>query len=289
MLKVLFKLTFSILFINLFFNNYNKDIIFIGHSYGSPKIDDKKLDASLLKFLKKRGDNYKIIFGGDVLKNCKDIIEIKNFKRALKDIDYKIVLGNHDLCNEFLNSFSEKKIFINQYELIGENLLIYLNITTNINDVTETAKFVNETIKKVKAKNILLFNHQLIYSKSNYDNITNSRMYYKYGNKFFDKIEKNLINSNKNIFFFSGDIGAHTHNLFSFFKINKNIKYYAVGLGNNKNNKGIKISLNPKIKVDFIDLESYDLENPENYYYYDRKEKIVLFLKVIINIAFNSM
>ena len=274
MLKEFYQLLFIILFIN--FSSSQERIYFIGHAYGSPFVKDKKMEPSVLSFLK---DDYtKVIYGGDFIYDPDDELEIENFLEFNKKRNYVLIPGNHDVKRK---SFKHQK---NRFEVLGNNLFIYLN--TNFNDLIEvqnTADFVKKTIVKNNFKNILIFSHQLFYSKSNFDVRTNSRDNYQLANLFFDDIFDILIKINKNVYIYSGDIGAFKYTPYCFFNQIKNISFYSSGLGNSINNYCIEIKIDQKNNISnlFIDLNTSKSEKPEKFSLW--KVRLYQFPKLILN------
>lgn len=273
MLKELYQLLFITLFIN--FSYSQEELYFIGHAYGNPSLKDQKLDPSVLNFLKYK--TTKIIYGGDFIYDANDEIEIQNFLGFNKERDYVLIPGNHDVT---LKSFKHQK---NRFEIKNKNLFIYLNTNfKDINEVQNSVDFVSKTIRKKKFKNILIFSHQLIYSKSNFDIRTNSRDNYQLANLFYDEIFEFLIKENTNIYIYSGDIGAFKYTPYCYFNKIKNLSFYASGLGNGSNNYciEIKIDSNDNVSNLFVDLNTSKREKPERFSLW--KVRLYQFPKLIL-------
>ena len=131
MLKGLFLLLFINLYINFSFSQ--EKIYFIGHAYGSPLINDNKMDPSVLNFF--NNNNSKLIYGGDFVQSVNNPKEMEEFLNFNSDRDYILIPGNHDVSYE---AFNHQK---NIYEVTNKNLFIYLNTnfkTENINQYTGT-------------------------------------------------------------------------------------------------------------------------------------------------------
>lgn len=258
MLKELYQLLFIILFIN--FSYSQEKLYYVGHAYGNPSLKDQKLDPSVLNFLK--NETTKIVYGGDFIYDANDETEIQNFLEFNKKRDYVLIPGNHDVT---LKSLKHQK---NRFEIKNKNLFLYLNTNfKHTNDVQNCVDFVSKTILKKKFKNILIFTHQLIYSKSNFDIRTNSRDNYQLANLFYDEILEFLIKENTNIFIYSGDIGGFKYTPYCYFnKINK-LSFYASGLGNDSNNYCIEIKIdnNDNVSNLFIDLNTSKRVKPERF------------------------
>jgi len=256
MLKVFYQLLLICLFINLSFSQ--EKILFVGHAYGNPLEKDLIVDPTLKEFLKDK--NYKLIYGGDFVQ-LNEEEEIQNFLEFNSKFNYVLVPGNHDVN---IKIFDHQKI---RFETYNNSLFIYLN--TNFNNpknIKEAVSVIKKEISK-NFKNILIFSHQLFYSESIFDIWTNSRTNYDLCNKFYKEVINHLKASNKNIFIYSGDIGAFKSIPYAYFHKNKNIEYFAVGLGNGINNKAIEIQLSESDEVinKFIDLNSSTREDPDKY------------------------
>lgn len=270
MSKVVFKHLIFLLFINFSNTQENRhSSIFIGHAFGSHNIKDQMIDPSLDKLLK---DNYlndfnSLIFGGDFLYDCNDKFELSNFFNSISNYNYKLVIGNHDNCDNIKKLVSKKFESENYYEIIGENLLFYLN--TNLkseNHANNLFKFIGQKIDLYKPKSVLIFSHQLIFSKSDFYVRVNSRSFYKNANLLYDLIFDRYFKSDHTFYFISGDIGAYPLTPYAFYDFNKNFNFYAVGLGNQSYNKGIIIDIKQKVDIKFIDLDTYKIEKTYNYY-----------------------
>ena len=249
MLKGLHLLLFTTLCIS---HTFSQDrIYFFGHAYGKPALIDHKMDPSILSFLEE--DYTKVVYGGDFIYDTNDQIEIENFVEFNKKRNFVLIPGNHDVNSKLFNHQE------NRFELVGNNLLVYLNTNfNNINEVQNSVDFLTETIRKNIFKNVLIFSHQLFYSKSNFDIRTNSRENYELTNLFYDEIYEYLININKNIFIYSGDIGAFRYTPYCYYNQIENISFYSSGLGNGLNNYCIEISIDKKNNISnyFVDLKT---------------------------------
>ena len=105
MLKELFRLLSLILFINPVNSQVNEsNILFVGHAYGSHKIQDQSIDKKLLSFINEQNTLLfeKIVFGGDMIQNCEDDVEISNFIKVLNSNNVNFVIGNHDNCDKII-------------------------------------------------------------------------------------------------------------------------------------------------------------------------------------------
>lgn len=238
-----------------------KEIFFIGHAYGSSKKKDKTINAELKTFLNKN-KNIFVIWGGDFIQDCNDNTEVKNFKNISSHLKNRYVLGNHDNC-DFIKKHILRNKNTNSYEIIKDNLFIYLD--TNFKDsknVDNTLKFTLNILKNNKNENVFIFSHQAIFSTSKFQLLTNSRSNYSLANNFYNELKKTMLKSEKKFHLFSGDIGAFNYMPYAFYEKEKNISKYAVGLGNNKNYKIIKIKGDV---VKFYDLITNKTEKLENY------------------------
>jgi hypothetical protein len=268
MLKVLFRLLVIIIATDSSFAQYNQeDLLFIGHAYGSHGEADQQLDPALNKFINNNPSVFqKIILGGDFIYDCSDDIEIQNFNKFFQSNNVRFVLGNHENCDNITQLADKNFGGINYYEKINENLILYLNTSINsFEQSNDLYAFLDKVIKLESPKNILIFTHQLIFSKSDFSIRTNSRKYYEYGNHFYDKIFQKYNNSQSRFFFFSGDIGAYNFMPYAFYDTENNFEFYASGLGNSNYKKGILINVAQDINVGFIDLETGLVELPRKY------------------------
>ena len=272
MLKEHFTLLFFLLHIN-FINSQDLEnkFLFVGHPYGSPNIKDKIIVPDLVKFIQEKQDILfdNVVFGGDIVSDCNDEIEVQN---ALKIIDlYKIkfVIGNHDRCDRMLEIAKKRFGSLNSFEIINNTLILYLNTSINSDEeVRELYDFIKTHININNPEDVIIFSHQLMFSKSDFHVRTNSRELYDYANKLFDKIYNELFNKDFNIHFFNGDIGAFIFTPYAFYDKINNFNFYAVGLGNKFKSKGILIEINNNVKVNFVDLNTSVIEPKEKYMKY---------------------
>ena len=302
MLKELLKLPFICLFIISSFllsQTKKETIYYIGHAYGSHSDFDSNLDKSVIDLIYKNKDLKidEIVFGGDFIKNCNDKLELNNLFDKIKGENIKLVLGNHDVCETIINYVNLNQGDLNSYRILnGKILLLYLNTNIkNKNELNKLIEFTNQKIGIQSFKKILIFTHQAIFSKNDFYLRTNSRKYYDYGNLFYDYLMKKYINSKIDFYFFSGDIGAFNFTPYSFTDKNKNFNLYAVGIGNDYNKNGIKITLDNDILINFVNLEKLEIVNEIFYSKYlvqiYQLPKLILFnikenLKLLFTIFF---
>lgn len=283
MLKVQLKLLFLLLTISQTYSQLNNEkILFVGHAYGSHSLNDKALDPIFVDFSSKYGSKYnQIILGGDFIYDCKDDIEFNNFLEFYNLNQPNLVIGGHDNCNRILSLIDNKET-ANYYEKKEENLLLYLNTSLNSYEKVDMLyNYVVKTINSQKPKNILIFTHQLIFSESDWYVRVNSRGYYKYANKFYNKLYKNYYKTKDNFYFIAGDIGAFQYTPYAFSDVDENFRLIATGLGNNYHYKGIEIELSNEVKINFVDLKSAITE-PLNKYS-KLKVQIYQFPKLILS------
>jgi len=240
MLKGLFRLLLIIIVTDFSFAQFNqKDLLFVGHAYGSHKDFDQEIDPILNKFISENSNLFeKVILGGDFIYDCSDDVEVSNFKIFFKSNNVRFIIGNHDTCDT-ISQFADINFGgTNYYEKINDNLILYLN--TSIDSFEQSNNlysFFEEAIRLESPKNIIVFTHQLIFAKSNFSIRTNSRKYYEYGNHFYDRIFQKYNKSELQFFFFSGDIGAYNYTPYAFYDIDNNFEFYASGLGNDNYSK----------------------------------------------------
>ena len=121
MLKELFRLLSLILFINPVNSQVNEsNILFVGHAYGSHKIQDQSIDNKLLSFINEHNTLLfeKIVFGGDMIQNCEDDVEISNFIKVLNSNNVNFVIGNHDNCDKIIQLSKNLYSGLNTSEII---------------------------------------------------------------------------------------------------------------------------------------------------------------------------
>ncbi len=285
MLKELFTLLFLSLFINPVNSQINENnVLFVGHAYGSHIIKDQTIDKELLSFIAEQKDHLfkKIIFGGDMIQNCEDEVEISNFIKVLNENQINFVIGNHDNCDKIIDIAKKKFGGLNRSETINNNLILYINTSIQSNqEVDELFSFIKSEVMKAKPNNVVIFSHQLFFSKSDFYVRVNSRKHYDYGNSLYDKIYNNFFGEDIKIHFFGGDIGAFPLTPYSFYDKIDNFSFYGVGLGNKKNHKALFIDMNNDIKVNFVDIKSSVIESKQNYLKY--KVQFYQFPKLILS------
>ena len=258
MLKVLFLLLFTGHYINQV--KSQDKILFIGHAYGDPNKRDQKLDPSLIKYLSGI-EKTKIIYGGDFIQECNDSTEVSNFKKINSKNDLILIPGNHDLnCENFNHKLNRKEVF-------NENIFFYLNTNFSSKEkIKEAIDFISNSLNDNSFKNILIFSHQFISSKSDWDLKTNSRDFYSFANIFYDQLEQMLLNKSQKVFIYSGDIGAFSFSPYAYFDTKNNLEFISAGLGNGYNNKIVEITLKGNsVENRFIDLDTKQVESKENY------------------------
>ena len=285
MLKELFTLLFLSLFINPINSQINENnVLFVGHAYGSHKIQDQTIDKQLLSFIAEQKDILfkKIIFGGDMIQNCEDDVEISNFIRVLDENKINFVIGNHDNCDKIIEIAKNRYGGLNRSEIINNNLVLYINTSIQSDEqVDELFSFIETEITRTNPNNVLIFSHQLFFSKSDFYVRVNSRKFYDYGNRVYDNIYNNFFAGDIKIHFFAGDIGAFPLTPYAFYDKIDNFSFYAVGLGNQKNHKALLIDINNDVIVNYIDINSSVIESKEKYSKY--KVQFYQFPKLILS------
>jgi hypothetical protein len=268
MLRDHFKLIFIVLITSsVLSQEQEQKYLFVGHAYGAPDQKDKKIDPYLTDFLTTNDINFdKLVLGGDFIYDCDDIEELNNFNLFFNQYKPYFILGNHDICPELINFSINTFGGDNYFKKIDSNLLLFINTSfENKDKIKKTISYINHKIDSIKPNNVLLFTHQVIFSKNDFYLRTNSRTYYDYGNKFYDQIFKKYYNSKYNFYFFSGDIGAFPYTPYAFYDNSNNFNFYAAGLGNGKHNKGILLKLDKNVAVQFVDLVKGTIESKNKY------------------------
>lgn len=123
---------------------------------------------------------------------------------------------------------------------------------------------LGNAVKKNNLRNIFILSHKLIWAESNakFKIVTNNSNDPKYNYsryKFFlSKIDPVIrqLSINKNIYWFSGDVGANS-SLPLFYYKNKRVHFIATGLGDNLED----LILNVNIKDSLVKISAYNLVN----------------------------
>ena len=284
MFKELQKLLFLILATsNLFSQSDKLDILFVGHAYGSHKLIDNKLDPLFLNYFKDNSEKYdRVVLGGDFIYDCTSKEELKNFSNFYSNYNVNLVLGNHDICSPVIELLQKSKdSSVDRYESIGQNLIFFLNTSIeNLEKINDKLEFIEGVIKKESPKNIIIFSHQIIFSKSDWYLRVNSRKYYQFGNNLYDKLYKKYYDTDRNFYFVAGDIGAFNFTPFSFYENDSNFTLLASGIGNDFNTNGIIIEIGDNINTKFIDLKSG--KKFENKKYRKIKVQLYQFPKLVL-------
>lgn len=267
MQRGLSKLLLTLLITNYSYGESNKTYLFVGHAYGSHSEMDYKIDPDLEVFLNTNSSNFNnLILGGDFIYDCNNLFEYQNLLQLINEIDSRLVIGNHDSCDNIISIVKEKFNALNYYEKIDNNILIYLNTTIDeINPDNQLFRFITSIIDEEKPENVLIFTHQVIFSNSDFYLRSNSRKFYKYGNNLFNKLKNKFLKKDINFYFFAGDIGAYKYTPYAFFDKEDNFQYYAVGLGNKLYDKAISIDLSNGVNINFVDLKTSEIEDPKIY------------------------
>ena len=126
-------------------------------------------------------------------------------------------------------------------------------------------KFISEHINMNDPQNVIIFSHQVIFSKNDFYLRTNSRQYYNLGNKLYDKIFNRFNKSSIIFHLISGDIGAFKLTPYAFYDKSENFNLYASGLGNLNYNKAIFLKINDSVNINFIDLNTGNIELKKKY------------------------
>ena len=265
MSKGLLKLLFLVLITSHIYTQQNyENILFVGHTYGSHSAKDESLDPIFLEHIYNNSQNYnEIILGGDFLYNCQNSIEFENFLKFYKTFSPRLVIGGHDVCDKVFNLLNYNS---NNVRQINDTLLFYLNTSIeSYNEVDYLYDLIFKNIEIKKPKNIIIFTHQLIFSKSDWNIRVNSRGNYNFANMLYDKIHSKFYKSEIKFHFVSGDIGAFPYTPYAYYNNSENFNYYASGLGNGLHYKAIVIKIKDELSFNFLDLENNMLERKEKY------------------------
>ena len=265
MSKGLLKLLFLVLITSHIYTQQNyENILFVGHTYGSHSAEDESLDPIFLEHTYNNSQNYnEIILGGDFLYNCQNSIEFENFLKFYKTFSPRLVIGGHDACDKVFNLLNYSS---NNFRQINDTILFYLNTSIKSNnEVDYLYDLIFKNIEIKKPKNIIIFTHQLIFSKSDWNIRVNSRGDYNFANTLYDKIYSKFYKSEIKFHFVSGDIGAFPYTPYAYYNNSENFNYYASGIGNGLHYKAIVINIKDELSFNFLDLENNMLERKEKY------------------------
>jgi len=268
MLRVHLKLLFLILFIsNLHSQPESKKFLFVGHAYGSHQAEDNNLDPLFLKFHNENNELYdKVVLGGDFIYDCSNDKELDNFYNFYKKNDVSFVIGNHDNCEQILKLYDLNKKTENYHEVIGENLIFYLNTSKeDSQEIKNVIEYIDQVIENESPNNIIIFTHQLIFSDSDWYVRTNSRKYYTYGNQVYKEIFKKYYKNQEKFYFISGDIGAFKYTPYAFYDKDVNFNFISSGIGNEINTVGLLIDISTNINFRFIDLKTSEYYDPNKF------------------------
>ena len=263
MLKAHLRLLFLTLIINLNAQSDDSEIIFVGHAYGSHNTKDSSLDPIFLSHFNKY--NYsKVVLGGDFIYDCNNEEELYNLKNFYNNNNVEFIIGNHDNCDSIFELLHNYRDY--HHESLNETLIFYLN-TSKENDslIGSYIDYMNETIKEESPKSIVIFTHQLIYSESDWFVRVNSRKFYDFGNKLYEKIYNEYYQKKVPIYFIAGDIGAFDLIPYAFYHKENNFNLIASGIGNRFFSKAVKITIDSNINIEFVDLITGELEDLKNY------------------------
>tara|TARA_B100000575_G_scaffold155254_1_gene123895 strand:- start:11218 stop:12165 length:948 start_codon:yes stop_codon:yes gene_type:complete len=236
-----FLLTIYTSFVTTNLDTTAETILFIGHAYGHPGLDNKVIDPSVSNFV----NNYStekysyIVWGGDFINDCNSTEEVSNFFQSLPESILQkslFIWGDHEFeCYdnenfEFLKHDENRMLTINNYDLFLLN--------TNFTDTYDYKDILNRINSSPRSK--ILFTHNVIFSKSNWLLRSNGRDFYDLANVFYDELQ-----GEKELTIIAGDVGAIKGTPYlTYFKKNKN-NLLTSGIGNGKNNFAVEIVLNP--------------------------------------------
>tara|TARA_X000000368_G_scaffold153911_1_gene121259 strand:- start:10926 stop:11852 length:927 start_codon:yes stop_codon:yes gene_type:complete len=259
MTRILYYFLFAYLsFVHPLADNDNLDtILFIGHAYGQPGLDNKVIDPSVSNFINNYStEKYRyIIWGGDFINDCNSSEEISNFFQSIPEIVLQkslFIWGDHEFeCygNEnfkFLEEDENRMLTINNFDLFLLN--------TNFNEAYEYQNILKRINSSSRTK--ILFTHNVIFSKSNWLLRSNGRDFYDLANVFYDELPKE-----EELTIITGDVGAIKGTPYiTYFKKDKT-NLLSSGIGNGKNNFALEIELNSNnISFNKLNLDTNNSE-----------------------------
>jgi len=259
MLKVFYKLILLIVLTSsIYAKEASENILFVGHGYGSHFENDSMLDESLIKFSNNFSNLFDyVVLGGDFIYDCNDEKELDNLIAYTEKFETKLVIGNHDDCPNIISFVESSYGGLNYYKNFNNTLIFFLNTSLkNNNEVENLFNYFEKVISKENPNKVIIFSHQVIFSRSDFYLRVNSRKYYNYANAFYQKIYNSYYKKALKFYFVSGDIGAFSYNPYAFEESDENFHLYASGIGNKKNHVGLLININQAVDIRFIDLKS---------------------------------
>lgn len=243
----MYKISLFLILIVLFFQSCRKDEIsfdngeplysfFVaGHSYGNPMDSALGLHPPFVNQFNYIS-NQSIDFGvltGDIVKES----TIEHWDAVDKDLGFLkmpkyFVAGNHDITNKELY---EARYGDTYYSFIYEKDLFVI-LDGNIDNWRisgEQLTFLNNQLNTQFVENVFLFSHQLIFSDVR-PNLANSEVGMSDNLNFKSEVLPLLIQTQKQVFIFSGDVGAFEWGLSLYHDVYDGVTLIASGMGGGK-------------------------------------------------------
>ena len=259
----------------IFFKDNNYSFLVTGHIYGAPSKEFSQYpSSSILGSINNlnRLDSKFLILCGDTFRKTDDVL-ISNFTYSFaNNIKFPIfnAVGNHDVSDrqKYESYFGETYFDINY----GNEIFIFLD--TELKKQKDIDMQVNYFQKKInnvnlddKVKNVFIISHKLIWAqlfpkyRAVFDNVNSIAGYND--QKYFAKDIINslkIITKNKNVFWFSGDIGVSwSLPIFYHFDADLNLTFIANGIGDTDNDFIIKTDVKKsEITFSALNISNYD-------------------------------
>ncbi len=229
-----------------------------GHVYGSPNGDEPGLHPPFLNKFESINKDTIIRFGvftGDIVRSgTNEAWDSVDSQLKRLNIPVHFCPGNHDTYNRELYESRYGKPYF--YFIHHDDVFITLdgNIN-NWNIVGKQLKFLNQVLdENSNARNIFIFIHQLVWWKKQtvFEQVNlNWPPYTPDSTNYWSTIEPILKSQRGNVYLFAGDLGANDQASSIAYYQDNNIFYIASGMGDNKRDNFIKVTVSKDKKVDF--------------------------------------
>ncbi len=251
-------------------NNQGYSFFVAGHVYGTP-------GTSYEGFYKPFKNNM-------VLKNCSDmplgfllgdaVVEASNYefnilqdeiKSLGNDTKVHISPGNHEVGTGpynakrdlYIKNFGKTFKFF-RYE---SDLFILLDANSHYWNILDNQlqMLKDLSLKKAEYRNVFIFSHQVIWADSNNKRfsrlITNSKEGKAEKLNFWNDVFPLIKDLGKNVFFFSGDVGAFDNDSEFFYDNISNVDFFATGMGGGKRDNFLILHVNQgNVEIELIEF-----------------------------------
>ncbi len=233
-----------------------------GHAYGSPMDKTMGLHPPFVKEVQKINKNKNIelgFFTGDIVRLSKPAY----WEAALKDIDKfncetHVAPGNHDVYHKNLYEKNLNRYYY-AFEKNNDLFIVLDGNEGNWNIEGEQLLFLTKTLseKAEKAGHVFIFVHQLIWwqDKTEFGRCRpNSFMGKADTLVFHQKILPLLLDAQKPVYVFAGDVGVYKDKCSVSNHQIKNVSLVASGMGNHKTDNYLIINVleDGKVEINII-------------------------------------